>query len=85
MSEGTTALGIPALQSLVAPSSGYALPHASFSDEQFRHNLRHLLKHTRISKSLCEGPGLDGCILDLRMPRYAMLSLFYDIFYVCLK
>eukprot|EP00592_Proboscia_alata_P002243 CAMPEP_0194366936 /NCGR_PEP_ID=MMETSP0174-20130528/15053_1 /TAXON_ID=216777 /ORGANISM="Proboscia alata, Strain PI-D3" /LENGTH=1108 /DNA_ID=CAMNT_0039142453 /DNA_START=48 /DNA_END=3374 /DNA_ORIENTATION=+ len=48
---GTTPLGLKAMQSLVSPSGGYALPHTSFATTQFQRNLKHLLCNTHMSKS----------------------------------
>lgn len=77
---GTSSLGIPALQAMVSPSSGYVLQHYSFSEEQFQRNLNHVLRYTRMSSSSSSSSNSNananasanfhGCIMDIRIPKF---------------
>lgn len=53
---GSLELGLPAYQALVEPSGGYVLPHSNFTGPHLSHNLLYLLKHTYVSRTLCELP-----------------------------
>jgi hypothetical protein len=85
MCTGSQELGLPAYQALVEPSSGYVLTHEAFTDENLVRNVGFLLRQTALASSLhfsvitsetgnkirSRGDNWsDGCILDLRLPRY---------------
>jgi hypothetical protein len=70
---GASELGMPAYLALVEPSAGYALAHDSFTTTHLLHNLQYLLQHTFLSGMYAEETPeknwIDGCVVDLRMPR----------------
>jgi hypothetical protein len=73
---GAHELALPAYHAIVEPSSGYVLSSPTFADSQFAPNLQHVLHHTFPSglhgTPLRDDNWVDGCIVDVRMPRYVV-------------
>jgi len=71
---GSTSLGMPALQALVEPSGGYALPHHSFvGEDRFRFNLQRVMEGTQMSRVNVDDNSLykmNGCVLDMKMSSF---------------
>jgi hypothetical protein len=90
---GAEFLAMPAYQALAGPSGGYALPHESFSSPQLAHNLGYIVSQTHMSVADCEGVvdnassstmnQLEGCLVDLRISRYALFLLELRSLFVC--
>jgi len=70
---GALELALPAHNALVEASSGYVLSSLSFTEVQFPSNLQHLLQQNFVAGlhgvPLRDENWLDGCIVDVRMPR----------------
>jgi hypothetical protein len=70
---GSLELALPAYHAIVEPSSGYVLSSPTFTDSQFAPNLQHVLRRTFPSglhgTPLRDDNWVDGCIVDVRMPR----------------
>lgn len=73
---GSLELAMPAYQSLVQASSGYAL--AQDSVQELKRNLQFLWKETALSGQYTESAHpqdwVDGCLVDLRMSRYVCVN-----------
>jgi hypothetical protein len=83
---GAEFLAMPTYQALVRPSGGYALSHESFSSPRLAHNLGYVVSQTHMSIADCEGvvehassstmDQLQGCLVDLRISRYALFAFY---------
>lgn len=72
---GSSELAMQSYQALVEHSSGYVLPHESFTSQHLQCNLKFLLQQTYMSAVESDQEDevpldMDGCIIDLRMSRY---------------
>jgi hypothetical protein len=73
---GSSELALAAYQALVESSSGYVLPHLVFEAEPVARNLHFLYHHTFVpGVTATDGQWIDGCILDIRIPRYVFRKI----------